>query len=345
MIKNSMFALATMFLFNQDIYAQEVKQREVFNAPVLIESPTLSYPSSEARKGVEGWVVINFMVNKEGEVFEPSIVGSTGSKKFENRAMRSIEEAQYKPANIDGQPVDGSATMRFMFSFKGGWGGARNKFVRAHKKFIKAIKNNDKEKARAFIDKYKDEGGLNNYERAYLNFNRANYAALYGTKIDEMRYLNSSLLFEGTYDDDSRFLPDELLLSVRRQLFAAQAANNYFEEAMRSYYLIKNKHGAEAVSDFKPAHDKILKIKSDDTAYAIPAKTSSNGLWSINLFKASFSIDSRGSVINELKLRCKKKYVFLAFKEGDQYAIPKSWGACSLQVLGAANSEFDLVQL
>jgi len=344
MIKHSVLTLAIVFLFNQDIAAQDVKEREIFNSPVVVESPSLSYPRAEARKGVEGWVVLNFMVDKEGRVFEPSIVGSTGSKSFENRAMKAVEGARYKPANIDGEPVEGSAAMRFNFKLEGGSIGAKNKFVRAHKKFIKAIKNNDQETARTFIDKYRDESDLNDYERAYLNFNRASYAANYGTKIGEMRHLNRALLFEGTYDDNRHFLPSELMLSVRRQLFAAQAETNHFEEAMRSYYLIKNKHGDEAVSDFKAAHEKMLEIKNGDTAYAIPAKTNGNGFWSINLFKSNLSINNKGSTINELKLRCDKKYVFLAFKEGDQYEIPKSWGACHLQVLGAANSEFDLIQ-
>lgn len=342
MNKKHLFIFA--IIFSQSVISLEEKKVKIYTSPVMLEVTGPSYPQSEGRKGVEGWVVVNFMVSAEGNIFEPSIVGSTGSKKFEDNALKALEGGKYKPASLDGKPVEGSSYIRFQYSLENKWVGARNRFVNRHKRFVKAIRDNDKKNAKKFIDRYRDESDLNNYERAYLNFDRASYAKLYGTKLEEMRYLNTALLFEGDYDDDSRFLPPELILSVRRQLYMAQTETNYFYDAMRSYYLIRNKHGEEAVSDFQAAHEKMQEILKSNIRYGIPARTNGNGLWTINLFKSNFSINSKDSIINELKLRCEKKFVFFAFKEGDKHEIPKSWGACNLQVLGAADSEFDLVQ-
>ncbi|GAB1267795.1 hypothetical protein NBRC116493_10480 [Aurantivibrio infirmus] len=344
MISHRIF-LFVFLLLPVSIMAQEVEKKpEVYDGPKRLESPSGIYPVVEANEGTEGWVAVNFMVDTEGKVFEPTVIGSTGSRKFEKAALDVLKRSKYEPASINGEAVEGSSTMMFKFSLGESWRGARRAFIRNHKKFVRAINDKNEEEASKFIKKYEDDSKLNNYERAYLNFDRANYAALYGTKLEQMQYLNSALLFEGDYDDDSRFLPEDLILSVRKQLFVIQAQTNHFEEAIRSYDLIKRKHGEEAVKEFKAAYDQMIELKNNEKAFSLTAKTDQHGLWSIKLFKKEFSIDNKGSVLNELKLRCSKKYVFLAFNEDAGYEIPESWGNCILQVLGAANSEFDLVQ-
>lgn len=65
----------------------------------------LRYPEMARRAGVEGRVVVQFLVNKEGDVIDPFIIRSIGAGADE-AAIEAIERVRFKPGVQRGQPVD-----------------------------------------------------------------------------------------------------------------------------------------------------------------------------------------------------------------------------------------------
>jgi len=81
-----------------------------------VYSPQASYPRSALRKGVEGFVVVEFGVSPEGEVIDPYVVETDNPGSFERTAMRTIRRWAYEPYiyNVVAVTVeDVKATFRF----------------------------------------------------------------------------------------------------------------------------------------------------------------------------------------------------------------------------------------
>lgn len=71
--------------------------------PIVKVAP--NYPSAAASRGLEGYVILEYTVTKQGTVRDPSVVEST-SRLFERAAMQSALRYKYKPRVVDGEPVE-----------------------------------------------------------------------------------------------------------------------------------------------------------------------------------------------------------------------------------------------
>src|SRR5690606_20916711 len=79
------------------VQAQETADLDIFMGPQVSEFNHPNYPTEMARNGAEGWVVVNYMVDTNGNAFEPTIVGSSGARMFEKAAIRAITKTKFKP--------------------------------------------------------------------------------------------------------------------------------------------------------------------------------------------------------------------------------------------------------
>ena len=71
--------------------------------PIAQKPP--SYPSFAARRGIEGYVVVEFTVTRHGEVHAPVIVESSSSI-FHEAALEAASGLRYRPRIIGGETVD-----------------------------------------------------------------------------------------------------------------------------------------------------------------------------------------------------------------------------------------------
>ena len=74
----------------------------------------LRYPAVAREAGIEGRVIISFVVDKEGRVTEAEIVKGLGSG-LDEEAVRVITEAQFKPGRHDGEIVPVKLSIPFTF--------------------------------------------------------------------------------------------------------------------------------------------------------------------------------------------------------------------------------------
>ncbi len=72
---------------------------------ISILRPAPQYPGSMAEKGIEGFVRLQFAVNKMGKT-ENIVVVSSSHRGFEGAAVKAAEKFMYKPEIRDGEPID-----------------------------------------------------------------------------------------------------------------------------------------------------------------------------------------------------------------------------------------------
>ena len=71
--------------------------------PLVKVAPT--YPRRALRRGLEGWVIIEFTVDKTGKVVDPIVVESNPPSVFDDAALKAVLRFKYKPRVVDDKPV------------------------------------------------------------------------------------------------------------------------------------------------------------------------------------------------------------------------------------------------
>lgn len=63
------------------------------------------YPRGALSRGIEGYAIVGFSVNKAGSVFDPYIIESEPKSVFDRSALKGIMKFKYKARMVDGHPV------------------------------------------------------------------------------------------------------------------------------------------------------------------------------------------------------------------------------------------------
>lgn len=71
--------------------------------PIVKVQPV--YPRRALSRGVEGYVIVEFTVTKQGTTKDIIVVESSSSM-FDNAAMKAAAKFKYKPRVVDGQPIE-----------------------------------------------------------------------------------------------------------------------------------------------------------------------------------------------------------------------------------------------
>lgn len=100
-----------------DHNVEDFKARGVPPKPIRREAP--SYPYEMKRGGLSGDVMVEFIIDKEGNVKNPYIVGSNNPW-FERPALDSIIKWKFTPGQLDGRLVEVLANQHFDFSMNSG---------------------------------------------------------------------------------------------------------------------------------------------------------------------------------------------------------------------------------
>ena len=64
----------------------------------------VKYPEMARKAGIEGRVIVQFVVNKQGNVEDPRVIRGIGGGADEE-ALRCVKQAEFKPGRQRGQPV------------------------------------------------------------------------------------------------------------------------------------------------------------------------------------------------------------------------------------------------
>ncbi|MBY5992439.1 energy transducer TonB [Ferrimonas balearica] len=87
-------------------------------APLFRVAP--GYPTEMARRGKEGMVILDLVIDAQGFVAESRVRESTGGKAFERSAIKALEGWRYAPRFEDGEPVAAETMVRLDFSLNRG---------------------------------------------------------------------------------------------------------------------------------------------------------------------------------------------------------------------------------
>jgi len=64
------------------------------------------YPNSALSRGIEGYVIVEFTVTRQGTVRDVVVVESQPNRIFDRAATQAAAKFKYKPRVIDGEPIE-----------------------------------------------------------------------------------------------------------------------------------------------------------------------------------------------------------------------------------------------
>ncbi|TYP94750.1 TonB family C-terminal domain-containing protein [Fodinibius salinus] len=90
-------------LEHQDFFV-EVEQMPEIKGGLAGLQKKINYPEMAQKAGIEGRVIVQFIVNKQGEVENPQVIRGIGGG-ADKEAIRVVKQAQFEPGMQKGQPV------------------------------------------------------------------------------------------------------------------------------------------------------------------------------------------------------------------------------------------------
>jgi protein TonB len=86
-----------------------------YTAPTAAGPQSVKYPTDAQRAGEEGTVVVQVLVTGSGDVHQARLVRSCGIDRLDNAAIESVLGWHFKPAQQNGSPVTGWATVQVVY--------------------------------------------------------------------------------------------------------------------------------------------------------------------------------------------------------------------------------------
>ncbi len=80
----------------------------------LVAAPVMQYPKTLLGGFGPGFVSVFFGITSQGDVVAPKVVCSTGSQ-FEKPALEAVASAHYRPASLNGVPIQDVGIQPFIF--------------------------------------------------------------------------------------------------------------------------------------------------------------------------------------------------------------------------------------
>ncbi|MEM1127921.1 MAG: energy transducer TonB [Bacteroidota bacterium] len=78
---------------------------------------SITYPEIAKKAGVEGRVIVQFVVDEQGNVLDPQVVRGIGAG-CDEEAVRAVMNAQFRPGRQRGQPVRVKMSLPITFKLK-----------------------------------------------------------------------------------------------------------------------------------------------------------------------------------------------------------------------------------
>ncbi|MYJ75935.1 MAG: TonB family protein [Gammaproteobacteria bacterium] len=313
---------------------------ELYASPYGTDVVTPIYPRSALDRSKEGLVRLDFMVDPDGRPYEIAVTESVGDEAFQRAAKRALAKSTFEPARFNGEPLDAGHYQYYHFEIDGNIG-ARSPFVRKYRRLMKAVGDGNREKADHLLDQLESGAALNLYEDAFLHVAKSGYYATWGDPNQQLEALNRAV---GHYTAEKR-LSKPLYVSLQRGRFLLLVQNQDFQRAMYTFETLADKLDEADLAPLQAVVDKLETLRLDDTPYTVPGDFGESFSWSYSLFKNEFFLDDVEGEIEEIKLRCAKKYVFLRFDPDLQYEIKQNYMPCRMQLIGDPGTTFTLTQM
>ena len=182
-----------------------------------------AFPSSELRRGHEGWVIVAYSVDADGSVGDAAATDSSGSRAFEKAAVEAVREWRFQPGDAR------STSVLFQFIYERPRLYVSKSFYRKLRKVHDAIELGELDAAADAIQAIRLSKSLDAAENAYLLIAEGRLAEHSGDPEGQLAYFRMAALAEG------RWLGRRYYLKLLHGITVLELAVGDYESALAHY--------------------------------------------------------------------------------------------------------------
>ena len=97
-------------------WAKPFKVEGNVQPPKALSTSAPVYPESAKAAKIEGIAVIETVIDESGRVRQPKIKATSGDKDLDKAAIDAVSQWTFKPATLDGKPVEVYYTLTIRFA-------------------------------------------------------------------------------------------------------------------------------------------------------------------------------------------------------------------------------------
>ena len=311
--------------------------------PIPIKRIPPRYPLAMARAGGEGWVQVSFVIGKDGSVIDPIVEDSSGTRGFETAALRAIKKWQYSPAMVAGEAIEQCQNkVQLDFKLDNEQRGVRRKFRSAYIKAKEAMDADEKLMANEYMAKLRDDKQFNRMESVWFWKLEADFAKVNKDPKAEL----SNIIRAINTDTDGHLLGANHYLTMLHLRFALEVQFAKYADALDTFEIIKTQDKSEnMVERLQPYATQVAQLLDGVEPIVVAGRIGEKGNWWHTLSRSAFTFNNVQGQVDRLELRCHNKREIYTFSDDSTWAIPETWGRCSVMVVGDKNVDFNLLEL
>lgn len=348
MYKFSLFFVTSLIVLfnNNSLFAQEAEQE---TGPDLVPETVMAQPKGPVNimfpgelriKGNEGWVELNYIVDKEGKVKDPIVINSVGGKAFEKAAIEAINLQEYSPSTYKGTAVEEAIAGEILpFEIEQTFEGVDQGFLQKYNDVLSLLQAGDFATGGADLDKLALSQDITLQEVSMLEVLRASIAGNQGNLTKQLQHLRSASVGDGI------FLSKPLLANVLQTRFVLAAKYSLFHEAFASYNLFEKVDPLnEKLTALALAFVPMQKAVESGQLIMVNNEIGERGYFSYTPTRRIFAFHSADAGVSEFEPRCQRKNQRFPVNTTNEWKIPASWGDCTIVIYGTPGAKFALTE-
>lgn len=328
--------------------AQTFKPAEVIESSVSKNLYERIWPS-RIDSGVAELV---FIVDKSGQPTNIEVLRSS-EVYFDAPAIKTIATYKYKPATVDGRPVDSRQVARVEFDHSkiANMSGfvkpmdAPEGYMSLYNRLRKELNKEEPSHRKAMHT-------LNKMHRLrYKTFFTAVHTQLaryylfikFGSKEQQLDPLLKIMMFENIEWGGNRALDTDTKHTIQLAIIKLMLELGHNADALEKYQEYSGSNsGIE--STFSAYIEKVKQLQASDSVVERKVSLPTSGRTFLFLLKNSFVVEALSGRVDDFLLRCDGRFAEFKFQAGAQYDIPVDWGRCHLQLNGEPETVVSILQ-
>lgn len=305
------------------------------------------YPRAELRKGKEAWVHVTYCIDESGRTQNVSILDSVGGPEFEQAAIDAVDQWEFTPALVDGEPSWQSRNQSYIsFAVSNNKKAASIGFIKQFRKLGRLITEKKFEEADELFWRVHDTYDLSLYEVSKLWALRVRFEVLAGDLQKLDLALHRATASDGQWIDKKSYI-ELLVLRVKVEATIGQykAAIEAFEELTD----VAGENSEEAKS-VRSIIEKLIELIGSDQVLRIEANVRTkdecincNSSWNFSPVRRVFALSNISGKLTSLEIRCDHKRFESRVSDDIEWNIPDDLGSCKVTIYGDPGTTFDVL--
>ena len=312
---------------------------------VVIDQPAPNYPGHMVRRGQEGYVLMHFVVTRDGRAADPIIIDSSGGIGFEQEARKIIGKWRFEPPAGDAELPDNMISIRSEMRL--GREAASPNFLRRYRRAVTHLHRDEYEDARIQLDDAQQLGGWNLYETTMLWLMIGRVEGGEGNDIGKLEAYQRALRIA-----TRRAIGGKDRRDLLSRIFGMQDQIGNFAGAVRTYRQLEREAGGEEETEALAARageiaelvESAPTITAGATIYNPCDCDEGEPLWYYQPARRTFSFARVSGNVERFEARCETGRLGGRVEEDRTWTLPPGGNACHVFVFGDDGASFDFVE-